>query len=273
MGPSNVQHHTFIDSLASERDHGKGPANQFFSLNQVLRLCPWCMPQDLSLPRVVWGTFSSYSAKKELGWIWISPKSSGMRNLGVSCWGCLRPILLVTARQFPAWALFCLEPPCNPNLKICNPLANPIPTPNGHETLSGSPVAALCMNLLVDWGFTEGDLLEIPRFSSGDRFGIIFGSFPNFPPLGGFVFGSFSDYFRLIFGSFFGSFSDRFRIAFGSGSPKHLKRIFKGFASWIPWGGIQEGKIATMQSAQGICPRELSYTSWSLRTKKDENGR
>ena len=54
-----------------------------------------------------------------------------------------------------------MELPCNPNLRICNRLGNPILTPNGHETLSGSPFAALCM-------------------------------------------------------------------VFGSGSPKHLKRIFKG---------------------------------------------
>ena len=55
---------------------------------------------------------------------------------------------------------------------------------------------------------------------------------PILPPLGGIVFGSFSDYFRLVFRSssdrfqiVSGSFSDRCRIAFGSGSPKHLKKI------------------------------------------------
>ena len=80
----------------------KYPPTNLFSLHQVLHLCPWCVPRNLYLPRVVWGTLASYSAKKDVGWIWISPKSSGVRNLGVSCWGCLRPILLVAAKQFPA---------------------------------------------------------------------------------------------------------------------------------------------------------------------------
>ena len=55
---------------------------------------------------------------------------------------------------------------------------------------------------------------------------------PIFPPLGGIVFGSFSDYFRLVFGSssdrlriVFGSFSDRFRIRIPETSEKDLQRI------------------------------------------------
>ena len=77
-----VQHYTFIDPLASERDPGKGPPNQFLGLNQVLRLCPWCVPQDLSSPRVVWGTFVSYSAKKDVGWIWIFPQTFRCAQFG-----------------------------------------------------------------------------------------------------------------------------------------------------------------------------------------------
>ena len=57
---------------------------------------------------------------------------------------------------------------------------------------------------------------------------IVLGSFsdpvPILPPLGGIVFGSFSDYFRLVFGSS----SDRLRIVFGSFSDPDPGNIWQG---------------------------------------------
>ena len=219
-----VQHHTFIDPLTSERDLEKDPPTNFSAKIKFCAFVHGACHKTYPCPVWFWERLPLTRRRRMWDGFGFLPKVQVC-----AIWGVHVGDVYV---QSSWWQ------PGNFQPEPCSVWSRRAIRIFGSVTLLGTPsqpqmdtrhlvdlhLQPFVWTLLLMGGLPRGILWRSPDLVREIVLGSCSDPVPILPPLGGIVFGSFSDYFRLVFGSS----SDRFRIVFGSLSHPDPRNILKG---------------------------------------------